>query len=243
MPRYEVSSLGRLFVSDEGLKDLPITRQVFAIVTVLLGILTLSRFLIVLNKKTHSTLRVGNLCRTIGGRVVLVYIASHVIHSFHYVDNICRPVAYFEPKWLYQKYLISEMEITFFVNFPITLSGLYFMERIVAGINSEKFNDTCSACKKMIFYILGSLLTLGHYRTEPPWKYEPFVNFTIAGEGVATILFAVLLYRLRNDSLRRAKVFVELDIEQTTGLLDDEQGQKEYNMNFPGMRSRTPVKK
>ncbi|KAJ6643800.1 hypothetical protein Bhyg_08765 [Pseudolycoriella hygida] len=243
MARYEVSSLGRLFVIDEHLNHLPITRQIFAVVTAILGIVTLTRFLIVLNGRPHSSvssLRVNNLYRTIGGRVILVYIVSHVIHTLHYVDNICRPVAYFEPKWLYQKYLISEMEITFFANFPITLSGLYFMERIVSGINGEKFNETSRACRNMVGYILGSLLTLGHYRTEPPWKYEPFVNFTIAGEGVATILLAVLLYRLRNDNFKRAKGAADLDVEQTTLLLEEEQGH--INMNFPGMRSRTPVK-
>lgn len=240
--KYEVSSFGRLFVINEELEYLPITRQIFAIVTVLVGIITLTRFLFVLTSTTSSSLRFINLCKTIGGRAVLIYIASHLIHSFHYVDNICRPVSYYEPKWLYQKYLISEMEITFFVNFPITFSGLFFMERLVSGIAGEKYNDTANACKNMIWYILGSLLTLGHYRTEPPWKYEPFVNFTIAGEGVSTIILALLLYQLRKENLRKMNQTMYLDMEQSTGLLDDKQEQKDYNMKFSSVRSRTPVK-
>lgn len=243
MAKYEVSSFGRLFVVDEELGYLTITRQIFAIVTALTGIVTLARFLLVLTSKTCSSLRFINLWKTIDGKVVLVYIISHVIHSVHYVDNICRPISYYEPKWLYQKYLISEMEITFFANFPITFSGLYFMERLVSGINGENYNTTANACRKMIWYTLGSLLTLGHYRTEPPWKYEPFVNFTIAGEGVSTILLALLLYQLRKESLKKMNATMDLDTEQSAGLLDDEQGHPTaFYMRSTSVRSRTPVK-
>lgn len=241
MPKYEVSSFGRIYVIDEGIVNLPIIRLIFAAVTAFIGIITLSRFLIALNSKSRSKLRLTNLFKTIGGKAIIVYIISHIIHSVHYVDNICRPVNYFEPKWLYQKYLMSEMEITFFVNFPITLSGLYFMERLVSGINGEKHSDVTNTCKKMIWYVLGSLLTLGHYRTEPPWAYEALVNFTIAGEGVSTILLALLIYQLRKDSLKKLAMG-HFDMEQSAGLLDHDQGQKEYNMNFAGVRSRTPLK-
>lgn len=236
MPKYDVSSLGRVFVVDEELAFLPTARTIFAIVTALSGFVTLTRFLLVLTSKTVPAVR---FIKTTGGRVVLLYIISHLIHSIHYVDNICRPVSYFEPKWLYQKYLISEMEITFFVNFPITFSGLYFMEKLVGGLNGEKYKDTAYACKQMIWFVLGSLLTLGHYRTEPPWKYEASVNFTIAGEGIATILLALFLYQLYKVSLNTA---IGLDMEQTAGLLDDEREQIDYPMTFPGVRSRTPVK-
>lgn len=116
------------------------------------------------------------------------------------------------------------------------------MERLVGGINGERYSDTADACKKMIWFLLGSLLTLGHYRTEPPWKYEPFVNFTIAGEGVATILLALFLYQLRKDSLRNMNTTMELDMEQTAGLLDDEQEHNKFGKTFAGVRSRTPVK-
>lgn len=239
MPKYDLSSYGRMYVVNEELEYLPITRQIFAVITAVVGIIALTRFALVLSSKTSSSLRLTNLHKTTHGRVVLVYIISHIIHSIHYVDNICRPVEYFEPKWLYQKYFMSEMELTFYANFPITFFGLYFMERLISGIDRKKHDDTVNACKNMIWYLLGSLLTLGHYRTEPPWKYEPFVNFTIAGEGVATILLAVFLYQLRKESLIK-KNGQDLDMEQSAGLLDDEQ--KENRMEFPGVRSRTPVK-
>lgn len=246
MPQYNISSLGRLFVADEELDYLPPIRKVFAVVTALLGVITLIRFSLVLISKNNSVLKFGNLSKTFGGRVILLYIISYIIHAAHYVDNICRPVAYFEPKWLYQKYLISEMEITFFVNFPITLSGLYVMELLVGAINGAKYKDMANGCKKMIGYILGSLLTLGHYRTEPPWKYETFVNFTIAGEGVATILLALFIYQLRRESLRTLNVQQSIDTEQSAGLLDDdndEQEHKQFTMKFTsGVRPRTPVK-
>lgn len=44
----------------------------------------------------------------------LFYVLNLIVHSLHYMDNIYRPIAYCEPKWLYDKYLLSTMEITFF---------------------------------------------------------------------------------------------------------------------------------
>ena len=39
-------------------------------------------------------------------------LANIAAHTWHYADNILRPVAYLEPKWLYQANVASPMEKT-----------------------------------------------------------------------------------------------------------------------------------
>lgn len=199
MPKYSVSTFGRTYVSDEELPDgLPQIRLVFIIVTLLLGFGTLLKFL-----KHYRTITITKEKRTCNYfplnssaiRIVICYIVSHLIHTIHFADNIYRPVDYYEPKWLYDKYILSEMEITFFANFFITLSGLIFMSQFVTASSKRNLAQIVSSCKKMTFYILGSFLTVGHYRLEPPWMYSATVNFTIAGEGVATLLLAIWIYK------------------------------------------------
>ena len=48
----------------------------------------------------------------------------------------------------------------------------------------------------MLFYVVGSLLTLGHYNYEPPSSYTLLTNFTIAGEGISALLLAIIVIRL-----------------------------------------------
>ncbi|CAL8088642.1 unnamed protein product [Orchesella dallaii] len=196
MPKYTVSSFGRQYVIDEELDELPTTRWVFMLVTFLLGFGTLLRFL---SFYRGITTRKPKTCNYLplsypAKRIVWCYIISHLIHTIHFIDNIYRPVDYFEPKWLYDRIILSEMEITFFANFPITLCGLIFMEKFVTSISKRNLPNALDACKQMSWYIFGSFLTLGHYRTEPPWNYSLSTTFTIAGEGVATLVLAVWIY-------------------------------------------------
>ena len=48
----------------------------------------------------------------------------------------------------------------------------------------------------MLFYVVGSLLTLGHYNYEPLSSYTLLTNFTIAGEGISALLLAIIVIRL-----------------------------------------------
>lgn len=162
MAKYTVSSFGRTYVSDEQIDKLPDIRWAFVIITLLLGFGTLLKFLrqyITIRNNKEKTCNYFPLNSSVT-RIVVCYIASHLIHTIHFADNIYRPVNYFEPKWLYDKYLIAEMEITFFANFPISLCGLIFMEQLIVATSKRNFAQMASACKKMSFYIFGSFLTV-----------------------------------------------------------------------------------
>lgn len=197
MPKYAVSTFGRNYVIDEELDELPTTRIVFMLITFLLGSFALLRFLMHWHKITGKKDKTCNYrpLNASAVRIIMCYIISHIVHTVHFIDNIYRPVDYFEPKWLYDKVLISEMEITFFANFPITFAGLLVMEKFSSAVSKRNVPQTIEACKKIGWYIFGSLLTLGHYRTEPPWKYSISTTFTIAGEGLFTIILTVWMYR------------------------------------------------
>ncbi|CAO3641646.1 unnamed protein product [Cunninghamella echinulata] len=106
------------------------------------------------------------------------------------MDNIHRPVAYFEPKYLYQKYILSTMEITFFFNFPLTLCGYVDYTYLV-------------------MYICSSLMTLMHYRIESPSFYSSSVNFSIAGEGVSILLLICVTFIIRQKPEKKYhKLFI-----------------------------------
>uniref|UniRef100_A0A914CSG7 Uncharacterized protein n=1 Tax=Acrobeloides nanus TaxID=290746 RepID=A0A914CSG7_9BILA len=91
------------------------------------------------------------------------------------------------------------MEITFFANFPISIIGMIAMKNMF-DIDRIGLKINRSACNKMFGFIFGSLLTLGHYRTEPPSTYRWEVNLTIAGEGFITILLAIANYYCRKQT-------------------------------------------
>jgi hypothetical protein len=55
--------------------------------------------------------------------VSVLYNSHQAIHIAHFADNIARPVDYKEPKWLYDRYLVSTMEITFAFNVPVSIFG------------------------------------------------------------------------------------------------------------------------
>jgi hypothetical protein len=132
--------------------------------------------------------------------------ASHLlIHTAHFADNIARPVAYFEPEWLYQRYVLSTMEITFFFNLPMTVLGALCVVPLLEHVASasaprhtgeeeeERRGRGQWLGSAMLFYTSLSLLTLMHYTVEPPQSYAPEVNFTIAGEGVAMLGLALVV--------------------------------------------------
>jgi hypothetical protein len=67
---------------------------------------------------------------------------------------------------------------------------------------------------------MGSLLTLGHYRIEPPHSYSVWVNLTIAGEGVTALLLTFVIIRIA--FLSRNKYFVDPTNDMTDLLNDSE---------------------
>jgi hypothetical protein len=122
MATYELSTYGKSIVINEGNDELPPIRIIFITITLLLGL--------VLRFKEATVFWSLWLARKRFNIITLlfvVYTCNSVLHTVHYADNIARPVNYYEPKYLYQKYILSTMEITFYVNFPISLIGKYFI--------------------------------------------------------------------------------------------------------------------
>ena len=123
---FNISSLGRNYLAHETPDEVTVTRLIFVVVTLILGGFTLMQTI-----KFYFKLTSGNPKRNPPKRVpflvnfvFLMFLLNVLIHNAHYADNIYRPAAYFEPKYLYVRYLISTMELTFFANFPISYAGM-----------------------------------------------------------------------------------------------------------------------
>jgi len=122
----------------------------------------------------------------------LVYVMHTLIHGVHYTDNIIRPVEYFEPKILYQRYIISTMELTFYFNWPLTFLGAWSVSGLLFFLRDREKLDAEKYCIGLFIYIIGAFLTVMHYSVAPPRSYTGVVNFTIAGEGIVALIFSGL---------------------------------------------------
>ncbi|CAG2176961.1 unnamed protein product [Oppiella nova] len=97
---YGLSTYGKPIVINEGTDGLPAYRLLFVFL-----IITWFIFLKIREILIYRAIRRHH-------RLDQQQQPGSIIHTVHYVDNICRPVDYYEPKYLYQKYVISTMEIT-----------------------------------------------------------------------------------------------------------------------------------
>ncbi|CAO3640318.1 unnamed protein product [Mucor fragilis] len=203
MITYGTSALGKPIVTSEGDESSNPIRVAFMVLTFVLASINIAlvtgyffssskmiqfRFFIKQNSKSSIF-------------ILAAYVLHTAIHSFHYIDNIHRPVSYFEPKYLYQKYIVSTMEITFYFNFPLTLCGVLFMKSL--------FKKGYIDYTYLIAYICSSLMTLMHYRIESPSMYSASVNFSIAGEGVAILLLICVAFLVRQKPEKKYhKLFI-----------------------------------
>lgn len=203
MITYGTSTLGKPIVTSEGDEGSNPIRIAFLVLTFILASVNVGlvtsyfrtsnkmiqfRFFIKQNSKNSVF-------------ILAAYLLHTAIHTFHYIDNIRRPVAYFEPKYLYQKYIVSTMEITFYFNFPLTLCGVLFMKHL--------FKKGYIDYTYLIAYICSSLMSLMHYRIESPSRYSASVNFSIAGEGVSILLLICVAFMVRQKPEKKYhKLFI-----------------------------------
>ena len=191
-PIYNVSVYGRAIIIDEGFLTIPATRISFVVLTALLG--TISNSLVICNfskkiLKAQNERPIGQMKHMkLTILYVLIYLGNQAVHTFHYIDNIARPVDYLEPKWLYQGYILAPMEITFYINWPTTIGGTICIIKMFSFRLQNQVLISKRCCYGMFLYILISLMTIMHYRIAPPSSYSFFVNFTICGEGVMAVL-------------------------------------------------------
>lgn len=207
---YGVSTLNKSIVIEEGDEYKSPFRIAFIIFTFLLALTnvmsTIHHF--IKSKKIiqfrffnfhtqHQKLKISSFI------ILFTYILHTIIHTFHYMDNIYRPVDYFEPKYLYQKYFLSTMEITFYFNFPLTICGILFMKTL--------FKKGYVDYTYLLMYICSSLMTLMHYRIESPSFYSFSVNFSIAGEGIFIFFLICATFLIRQKPEKKYhKLFIVL---------------------------------
>lgn len=200
---YGTSTLGKTIVIREDDEDITPFRTIFLTMTFLLA---LTNITLVMNYfiKSKKIIQFRYLLQQNSKNsfiILTAYLLHTVIHTFHYMDNIYRPVDYFEPKYLYQKYILSTMELTFYFNFPLTLCGVLFMKNLF----EKGFLDYTY----LIAYICSSLMTLMHYRIESPSLYTSGVNFSIAGEGVSIFILICAAFLIRQKPEKKYhKLFI-----------------------------------
>lgn len=227
---FGLSTLGRpIVVAEDG--GAPVIRDVFVVVTLLLGAWVLvhvnrsvaSSFqaLVLRGEKTDAATRQAKALSRAFLAVFALYNVHQVIHIAHFADNIARPVAYYEPKWLYDKYLLSTMEITFYFNIPVSIFGASVTPKLLRGIAvaisslttesetpSGEDEDSLvgqlssgiphlrSLSKKLLLYTSSAAMTVMHYRVESYRLYSAVTTFTIAGEGLAGLALVLALWYL-----------------------------------------------
>lgn len=205
MITYGISTLDKPIVIHEDDENISPFRIIFLILTFLLA---LTNIMLVMNYfiKSKKIIQFRFFLQQSSKNsfiILITYILHTVIHTFHYMDNIYRPVSYFEPKYLYQKYILSTMELTFYFNFPLTVCGILFMKNL--------FKKGYIDYTYLIAYICSSLMTLMHYRIESPSLYTLGVNFSIAGEGASIFLLICVTFLVRQKPEKKYhKLFIVL---------------------------------
>jgi len=225
--QFDLSKYGRFIVTSED--PISTLRKIFVVITLIIGtiaVLYTARLFWMLRLRQQRFAGIVPLPLLVKV-TFLVYILNVIVHTLHYADNIYRPVDYYEPRWLYRRYLFETMEITFFINFPILISGSISIGRLF-DFQKSKLIIRRSPCYGMFAFIAGSLMTVMHYRVEPPSSYKLEVNGTIAGEGVLALVLAGIVFRCmamtrdhgeldKADGVE-AEVLIEPEEEQAKGL-------------------------
>jgi hypothetical protein len=139
------------------------------------------------------------------------------------------------------------MEITFFFNLPMTALGAFCVVPLLEHVTSASAPRRTGEEEEeergrgrgrgrrlrraMLFYASLSLLTLMHYAVEPPPSYAPEVNFTIAGEGVAMLVLALVVWCMPSSEAGQLHVHVEPGGDTELEVLTSENGGEEEGNN------------
>ncbi len=215
---YSVSSNDQTVVSSE--PPLSVLRQYMVAVTIAVGVITSIHWLCIMvmrwrKQRASSPLVLVSLS--------VCYLLSILCHTWHYADNIYRPVAYFEPKWLYQRYLITEMELTFYFSLPMIYLSTIGIQNILwtaaadasngnALPGSDQANSAAQSgvtgCNYLLVYAVMSAVSVMHYRVEPITSYAASTNASIITETLAALMLVAFVLWLRREFKRLIKVRV-----------------------------------
>lgn len=120
--------------------------------------------------------------------LLALYLINVWLHTWHYADNILRPVAYHEPGWLYRG-VVAPMEKTFLFNIPMTLLGSMGAENVRSG-------NLVRCLQFFTAYAALSFVAFGHFVVAPITAYAPSVVLSIACESLGAACLAILCRRL-----------------------------------------------
>ena len=180
----------------ESESEVPFIRTMMIVICLILGCCTLIS-LTMSYLKYRAILQQTMLHRIVIPMVLLLNILFHVSH---YAHNIYTPAAYFEPKNLYLKIVITEMEQTFIFNFPLSILFIAASRKLLASCTIGYFKST-SMPILVTLYSLMSMVSGGHYTYEPPRHFSFICNTTIAGETlVAFLLWVISMLVYRSNS-------------------------------------------
>lgn len=235
MAQSQLSSLGIPVVVNEDQVDFSQFRAMFLFITAMVGIYNIYSIIQMYKQtkvdhidrdiltrtsstgnyailRTHSFVK--NNQRALKA-ITITYILHACIHTFHYIDNIIRPVDYHEPMWLYRRYFLSEMEITFWFNFPHVYFGIQFMK----GLFDSGYVDYFY----LIPFIYSALMTIMHYNVEVPAAYSFVVNMSIAGEGLSIVFLIAIAFVIKqkpeNPESIRNKLIILSILAVCTGMI------------------------
>jgi len=197
----------------EHFEHVPWIRIWMVIICFFLGLGTLIH-LIIVYFRYKSVLKHGHLYRLI---VPLILILNIILHVAHYSHNIYEPVGYFEPKKLYTKKFITEMEQTFFFNFPLTIVFIIATRKLIFACTNQATKSR-SMLVFAILYCLMSMISGGHYTYEPPRNFDFIYNVTIAGETILAFILMVIaigIYQLNLNHIVDYK-YVRVASEETS---------------------------
>ncbi|CAG2104606.1 unnamed protein product [Medioppia subpectinata] len=113
------------------------------------------------------------------------------------MHNIVRPVAYFELRVFYRKYLLSTMELKFWANIVLVFSAYKIMNRLVRAMVSGDNHTINTRSLYLLAYIVWSVLSLTAYLVVPMASYGRAANVMIVGEFFAA--FGLLLVLCRSN--------------------------------------------
>jgi len=233
-PTYGISSLGKEYIIDEGLKEIPPIRYANIAINILLWVAT-TGYLVKRYLELRKDLK-GMSARRRQVGVALYYLnfffvalmVNNALRSSHMVDHICRPVYYHEPKWAYAKVWITELEIPTYANIGMALliwQGAGTVLNMTAHWNRQ---GLMKGMVVMTLYVLGSLFNLVHYTIEPPSNYGPFPNVNICGTALTTLPVVFLL----------VKIYLELPQKKTEQLIQE---RPDASATRASNRKRAPV--
>ena len=178
----------------ESFEHPPPLRILMVIICFIIGIVTLVH-LIIIYRKYRLLFRDIFFHRKI---VPLILLFNIIFHVAHYADNIYDPAKYFEPKHLYLKIIISEMEQTFLFNFPLSILFLIATRKLLSSCTKEQSNAPYMLIVVAVYSFM-SMISGGHYTYEPPSNFSLMCNLTIAGETLLAfvlLIISLLIHRL-----------------------------------------------